>query len=130
MGLDMYLSKKIFVGGNYKHRNDKGIIDITVGEENKPIKINLDKLTYVEESVGYWRKANAIHNWFVNNVQEGNDDCGNYYVSSKNLQELYALCQEVKKVIRTAEGKIVNGQTLKYGQKETLLLRLRLKTGE
>ena len=28
------------------------------------------------EEVGYWRKANAIHGWFVRNVQNGKDDCG------------------------------------------------------
>ena len=27
------------------------------------------------EQVGYWRKANQIHNWFVENVQDGEDDC-------------------------------------------------------
>lgn len=26
------------------------------------------------EEVAYWRKHNAIHNWMVNNVQEGVDN--------------------------------------------------------
>jgi hypothetical protein len=42
----------------------------------------------------YWRKANQIHNWFVNNVQHGNDDCGNYYVSHEKLNELLSTCEE------------------------------------
>ena len=29
----------------------------------------------IMEMVGYWRKQNAIHNWFVENVQDGIDDC-------------------------------------------------------
>ena len=29
----------------------------------------------IKEEVAYWRKANAIHQWFVDNVQDGEDDC-------------------------------------------------------
>ena len=43
----------------------------------------------------YWRKANAIHKWFVDNVQEGEDDCGRYSVSKENLIELRDLCKRV-----------------------------------
>ena len=46
--------------------------------------------------VGYWRKANQIHKWFVDNVQGGNDNCGYYYVSTKSMKELLDLCKEVK----------------------------------
>lgn len=38
--------------------------------------------------IGYWRKFNALHAWFVNTVQDGNDDCDNYPVSLEQLQEL------------------------------------------
>ena len=37
-----------------------------------------------------WRKANAIHDWFVQNVQRGEDDCKDYYVSRESLEELLA----------------------------------------
>ena len=37
----------------------------------------------------YWRKANQIHNWMVNNVQSGNDDCGLYEVSISQILELH-----------------------------------------
>ena len=45
--------------------------------------------------VGYWRKANAIHQWFVDNCQGGEDDCREAYVDREQLRELRALCQEV-----------------------------------
>lgn len=45
--------------------------------------------------IGYWRKANAIHKWFVDNVQDGIDDCKNYFVDPSQLEELRELCQEV-----------------------------------
>lgn len=42
----------------------------------------------VEEKVAYWRKENAIHNWFVNHVQNGVDDCGYYKVTENDIEEL------------------------------------------
>lgn len=36
----------------------------------------------------YWRKANAIHKWFVDNVQQEEDDCGVYEVSHDQLKRL------------------------------------------
>lgn len=93
MGLDMYLTKKTYIGAEYEHRNVKGIINITI--EDKPININFNRVNYIEESVAYWRKANQIHKWFVDNIQKGEDDCKDYYVSREQLQELVALCQKV-----------------------------------
>jgi len=48
-----------------------------------------------DKEVGYWRKANAIHGWFVRNVQDDVDDCGKYPVSREKLQELFDLCKSV-----------------------------------
>jgi hypothetical protein len=41
----------------------------------------------------YWRKANAIHKWFVDNVQNGTDDCGEYDVSIGELSKLLRVCR-------------------------------------
>ena len=43
----------------------------------------------------YWRKANAIHKWFVDNIQEGIDDCGKYEVSKEQLIELVSIIGEI-----------------------------------
>lgn len=43
----------------------------------------------------YWRKANAIHNWFVENVQDGVDECNEYDVSVEKLKELLNICNDV-----------------------------------
>lgn len=48
-----------------------------------------------EQDVAYWRKANAIHRWFVKNVQDGEDDCGKYHVTRKQLEELRDCCMKV-----------------------------------
>lgn len=45
--------------------------------------------------VGYWRKANHIHAWFVENVQGGNDDCSYYTVTEDNLMDLKEVCEKV-----------------------------------
>lgn len=48
-----------------------------------------------DEQVGYWRKANQIHNWFVENVQGGVDDCGSYPVSRKQTEELLGIVESI-----------------------------------
>jgi hypothetical protein len=94
MGLDMYLSRKKFVGAKYEHRHVTGEIKINIGDKQLPIDFN--KVSYVEEEVGYWRKANQIHNWFVENCQDGVDNCQETYVSTGQLKELLDICKEVK----------------------------------
>jgi len=45
--------------------------------------------------VMYWRKANAIHDWFVQNVQNGMDECEPHDVTVAQLTELRDLCASV-----------------------------------
>ena len=52
----------------------------------------------MSEQVGYWRKANAIHNWFVNHVQSGVDDC--QYHRSLTKQDLKDLSEACMAVLR------------------------------
>ena len=66
MGLDMYLKK-------------------VTRECNKKIS----------EEVGGWRKANQIHKRFVDNVQDGVDNCATYPVAYEQLQELLSLVNQV-----------------------------------
>lgn len=42
--------------------------------------------------LAYWRKANAIHNWMVDNLQNGNDDCGSYQMSQEDVEQLLFDC--------------------------------------
>lgn len=91
MGLDMYLK-----GNRYVHFVDSDDAVSNKIAEQFPELAGLDiPVSYVTVEVGYWRKANAIHKWFVNNVQRGVDDCGNYYVSRDHLNELQQLCERV-----------------------------------
>lgn len=96
MGLDMYLEADRWVGGEYEHRKIRGTVSITMGEGDRETKIDLpmSQVSSITSRVGYWRKANAIHNWFVEHVQEGRDECQRSYVSREQLIELKALCLE------------------------------------
>ena len=51
--------------------------------------------SHVAINIGYWRKANQIHGWFVDNVQGGEDNCQEYLVERSNLEELLELVTEV-----------------------------------
>jgi len=119
MGLDMYLEKRIYIGANYEHRNIKGTIDIK--QDKKKIKINFDKISEITEQAGYWRKANAIHNWFVQNVQEGNDNCADYYVSQKQLKELKDLCEKVIKSLKKSKTKTIKVESGWANGKKTFI---------
>lgn len=113
MGLDMYMSRKIYIGGNYEHNEVTGTIDIQ--KKGQPIRITLNKVSEIVEQVGYWRKANAIHNWFVKNVQDGNDDCGEYEVSKQDVLKLLSECKKVMSSSKLVEGVIKNGEQLVGG---------------
>jgi len=94
MGLDMYLTQRIWIGGEYEQRQAKGSVDITLGEPPEHIKIPATKVSAILCRVGYWRKANQIHKWFVHNVQNGEDECREFYVSREQLAELKELCEQ------------------------------------
>jgi len=99
MGLDMYLNKKRYFGLNFKHnQNDKETKIIINGEE-----IPTKDLTYIEYNVLYWRKANHIHKFFVDNCQNGVDDCRDSYVSEKVLQKLLDIATRIQKDKTLAE---------------------------
>ena len=82
MGLDMYLH------GILSHYR---MHDYNIGNVEMRIEI------------GYWRKANAIHKWFVDNCQDGVDNCAVYYVSKERLEELKEICEEVLKDLDKGE---------------------------
>lgn len=45
----------------------------------------------VKTEASYWRKANHIHKWFVDNCQDGIDECQITDVSPAQLESLYNL---------------------------------------
>lgn len=95
MGLDMYLTKRTYVK-NWDHMQPEEKTVITVLRDGKPLPgVDINKISEIVEEVAYWRKANAIHAWFVKEVQEGNDNCQDSYVAREQLKELVDLCKLV-----------------------------------
>ena len=113
----------------YVSRNDYKTIDGHMFSEINPIfneivkqfemEDVIDKESFAGISVdfpmGYWRKANQIHNWFVENVQDGEDNCGSYYVTRQQLEELKATCIEVLAHKELAEDLLPTGAGFFFG---------------
>lgn len=118
MGLDMYLNAEKFIGRwsykddelpeafrmalqafNYTSPNGPTPEEFT--EEFEPIGLE------ISVPVGYWRKANAIHAWFVKNVQGGVDNCNTYPVPESELKALRNDCNVVLGTASRGEPKIV-----------------------
>ncbi len=64
----------------------------------------------VRAHVAYWRKANAIHKWFVDNCMDGVDECvWSEPISRSKLLELKHLCETIIHQTEMVEGDVVNG---------------------
>jgi hypothetical protein len=114
MGLDMYLyADRNFWG--YGNSEDKALAsDIAqlIGIDNIAMPVKNVRL-----EAGYWRKANHIHKWFVDYIQEGKDECEEHYVTRDYLNKLHKVCQEVlddntkaSTLLPTAEGFFFGGK--------------------
>ena len=110
MGLDMYLNRKIYIGANYDWNGVEG--DLKIKKKGKELPLELKDVKSIVEEVAYWRKANQIHKWFVDNIQEGNDNCGTYYVSKEDLEKLLNICKQIKEKCPLTKGMVRNGQKI------------------
>jgi hypothetical protein len=89
MGLDMFLYREYNLTDQYL--DDQVLLE--------PLKKSDRFKNYhnftIRTEIAYWRKANQIHRWFVNNVQEGIDDCRETYVNAESLSDLLKVVTEV-----------------------------------
>jgi len=99
MGLDMYLNAKRYMSKYFDEGDEakmKLIAEMFPELANRQGRFgDASPVKEVSIEAGYWRKANAVHDWFVRNVQDGEDDCGNYHVSRNKLLKLKELCKQV-----------------------------------
>ena len=105
MGLDMYLSIRKYVGRldlsagydevkGWSHNDE---FDKVMGACDMSEFLETDNTTglHVEVPVMYWRKANAIHKWFIDTLADGEDNCQPVFVLAGHLDELLELCNQV-----------------------------------
>lgn len=75
----------------------------------------------IAEHVGYWRKANAIHAWFVKHIQGGVDDCEYHReVTKDDLIALKSACEKVLNEAVLVDGIVKNGYRWKNGAEEPI----------
>ena len=91
MGLDMYLRARRYVSGwkrisTDEEKNEWETMLGLFGMEN--FMTEDSPHGYVEFCVGYWRKAHDVHRWFVQNAQNGVDECQSTEVTREQLEEL------------------------------------------
>jgi hypothetical protein len=97
MGLDQYLYAKRYYS-DYEHSDPKEreafarLLEVWGQSVPRGAYGAAGKGFHLTHTIGYWRKANHIHGWFVKNVQNGVDDCGEYYVPRQLLVELIGVC--------------------------------------
>lgn len=98
MGLDQYLYRREYISGwdwNDNPKEEKMYKDIL--EYTGAKRCLGSPHAQVEVCVAYWRKANAIHGWFVNTLANGIDECQSIYVSKEDLENLRLACNNVLK---------------------------------
>lgn len=101
MGLDMHLYARHYVSGDEViAKQFPELAKISSKREKSPV-------VEVVIEAGYWLKANAIHKWFVDNVQDGEDECDAHDVSREQLVELRNLC---KTVLETKDSSLLPPQ--------------------
>lgn len=88
----MYLTRKKYVK-NWSHQPADKRFQGVAFKGNQAI--DLTKLSYLEFEAMYWRKMNAIHNWFVENIQDGVDNCQTHYVARDQLENLLLTIETV-----------------------------------
>jgi hypothetical protein len=97
MGLDHWLWKKKFIWGDQRKK-------LKIEIDGKPVKgLDVSKVNEISQELISWRKENWLHKWFVDNVQDGEDDCREYSVSREQLIELRDTIRKVLKEPKLAE---------------------------
>jgi hypothetical protein len=124
MGLDQYLSVKRYISQNLwdsAHRKAEP------NPKYKELLVASGMEDYngddwcgatVEVVAVYWRKSNAIHQWFVNNCADGVDDCKPMPIYVEQLETLLATCKAVQKDHDTARELLPTGNGFFFGSSD------------
>lgn len=111
----MYAHRRHYVK-RWEHEREDERYSVHIERGGKPVPgIQPNRISSVDEELMYWRKANQIHRWFVENVQFGTDDCRSYYVHPEKLSELLGLCEKVIEASKLVSGTISNGEVFEKG---------------
>ena len=104
MGLDMYINRVNRTNHSVEELiefyNDGGDPVHPDNQACKPFlplyKFDFGDYYSIFHEACYWRKFNALHNWFVINLQDGVDNCGHYELTKEKVNECLDVLKEVK----------------------------------
>jgi len=72
------------------------------------------------QELGYWRKANAVHGWFVRECAYGEDECQEIFVSREHLLKLRSDCNNAlanrENAVPNNEDNVIIKQPVGSGQ--------------
>ena len=93
MGLDIYLSKKTFIGAMFKSCGITG--EIRLFKRGKKIPIKLDRVSYVIEDIFQGSKTWWLYHWLEIELPESLGNAEDQEISEDLLDRLHQACIEV-----------------------------------
>jgi hypothetical protein len=93
MGLDMYLSGNKFIP-RFNPLPEEAVL-VEAVREGLDLPECENALTSVETTIVQWRKANHIHKWFVDNCQNGDDNCERTSIALADLEKLQGVLEQL-----------------------------------
>ena len=93
MGLDIYLSKKTFIGAMFHASGVNGIISLT--KRGKQIPIKLQRVAYVIEDIYHGNKTHWLHNWLNRELPIERLNAKECEISENEMDRLHRVCVEV-----------------------------------
>lgn len=125
MGLDMFLflAKEEYKSDCFTEPKDTDLkLEYPKGMEAIEEMISKRATRSVERSiqykVGYWRKANAIHKWFVDNYADGVDNCQPIRCNVHALENLLKICAKIKVLPESAPEELPTEGGFFFGSTE------------
>jgi hypothetical protein len=126
MGLDMYLSARKhlskYSGGEGMAKELRDMFDVPPSGNLETVEVSFE--------VGYWRKANQVHAWFVRECADGVDECQPVYVEKDKLLELLGICRRILRSTELTGAKVVNGYSFEKGDDGSLRKKANLQDGK
>lgn len=124
----MYLRAEKYVSRTDWSRVENGEIQDSINPLFKEIISKLEAEDIIDNSgfagvtvdlpMGYWRKSNMIHHWFVNTLADGVDECQPIFVKRENLEQLKETCNKVIANPELAEELLPTGSGFFFGSTE------------
>jgi len=122
MGLDQYLSASEYISRwDYSPEYDRSENEL-FSQIVSQFGVEVDPSGFAGLSIdfpmGYWRKSNQIHNWFVENLADGVDECQKIFVNRESLENLRDLCNQVLADNSLAKDLLPTGAGFFFGSLE------------